>query len=439
MTLSLAFPESDRYSLHQARVPQAVLGDCDGLGQADGEGSFLLDLSIEAGRITAIAPTSPSPGDAPSLDLQGRQLWPGFVDIHTHLDKGHIWPRSPNPDGSFDGALATAIADSSQHWTPDELLARMDFSLRCAYAHGTVALRTHLDSAGELAAQGFAVFQELQQRWRDRLTLQAASLVSLDHYQGAAGERLADLVAEAGGLLGGVTFPSSELDEQLDRLLDLARDRQLDLDLHVDESLEPSDRTLQQVAAAVQRKGFTGKVLCGHCCSLSVQPEAELPIQLQAVQAAGLGIVSLPLCNSYLQDRQTGRTPRLRGIAPVQEIRTAGIPLCLSSDNTRDPFYAYGDLDMVEVFRESVRIGQLDHPWLPWPAAVTCTPADWMGLVDQGRVAIGARADFVIFNARSFTELLARPQSDRLIVRNGRAIAPQLPDYAELDTVLMRH
>ncbi|WP_338460798.1 hypothetical protein [Synechococcus elongatus] len=39
----------------------------------------------------------------------------------------------------------------------------------------------------------------------------------------------------------------------------MARDRQLDLDLHVDESLEPSDRTLQQVAAAVQRKGFTGK------------------------------------------------------------------------------------------------------------------------------------------------------------------------------------
>ncbi|WP_338460799.1 hypothetical protein [Synechococcus elongatus] len=129
-----------------------------------------------------------------------------FIDIHTHLDKGHIWLRSPNPDGSFEGALATAIADSSQHWTPDELLARMDFSLRCAYAHGTVARRTHLDSAGELAAQGFAVFQELRQRWSDRLTLQAASLVSLDHYQGAAGERLADLLLKQMACLGG-DFP----------------------------------------------------------------------------------------------------------------------------------------------------------------------------------------------------------------------------------------
>lgn len=439
MNQPLSLPESDRYRLRQARIPQAVLTNWEGLGQPDVEGSFLLDLAIEAGKISAIAPANSSASDWVSLDLQGRQLWPGFVDIHTHLDKGQIWPRSPNPDGSFEGALKTAIADSNQHWTPEELLARMDFNLRCAYAHGTVALRTHLDSAGELATQGFAVFQALQQRWRDRLTLQAASLVSLDHYQGAAGEHLADLVAEASGLLGGVTFPSPQLDAQLDRLLDLARDRQLDLDLHVDESLNPGDRTLQQVAAAIQRNGFTGKVLCGHCCSLSVQPEAELPIQLQTVQTAGLGIVSLPLCNSYLQDRQAGRTPRLRGIAPVQEIHAAEIPLCLSSDNSRDPFYAYGDLDMVEVFRESVRIGQLDHPWLPWPAAVTRTPADWMGLVEQGRIAVGAPADFVIFRARSFTELLARPQSDRLVVRQGRAIAPELPDYAELDAILMRH
>ncbi|BAD79144.1 cytosine deaminase [Synechococcus elongatus PCC 6301] len=436
MILSLVLPESDRYCLQQARVPQAVLTDWSSLGQPDWEGNFLIDLEIDRGKICAIAPTQSSAGNVASLDLQGRQLWPGFVDIHTHIDKGHIWPRSPNPDGSFDGALTTAIADSQTHWNSDELLVRMEFSLRCAYAHGTVALRTHLDSAGDLAAQGFTVFQELRERWRDRLTLQAASLVSLDHYQGVAGERLADLVAAAGGLLGGVTFPSPALDEQLDRLLDLARDRQLDLDLHVDESLNPSDRTLLQVAAAVQRNGFTGKVLCGHCCSLSVQPEADLPIQLQAVQAAGLGIVSLPLCNSYLQDRQAGRTPRLRGIAPVQEIQAAGIPTFLSSDNSRDPFYAYGDLDMVEVFRESVRIGQLDHPGSPWPAAVTRTPADWIGLPDQGRIAIGARADFVIFNARSFTELLARPQSDRLIVRNGRAIAPELPDYAELDAIL---
>ena len=51
----------------------------------------------------------------------------------------------------------------------------------------------------------------------------------------------------------------------------------------------------------------------------------------------------------YLQDRIPGRTPRWRGVTLVHELRAAGVPVSVASDNTRDPFYAYGDMDMVEV------------------------------------------------------------------------------------------
>lgn len=56
-------------------------------------------------------------------------------------------PRRPNPDGSFIGALTAVMADRAAHWTADDVERRMEFSLRCAYAHGTAAIRTHLDSA----------------------------------------------------------------------------------------------------------------------------------------------------------------------------------------------------------------------------------------------------------------------------------------------------
>jgi cytosine deaminase len=42
----------------------------------------------------------------------------------------------------------------------------------------------------------------------------------------------------------------------------------------------------------------------------------------------------------------------------------------------------------------------------------------------------------VIFRGRSWTELLSRPESDRIVVRNGRPIATALPDYAELDDLM---
>ncbi|MFN7053768.1 MAG: cytosine deaminase, partial [Gemmobacter sp.] len=54
----------------------------------------------------------------------------------------------------------------------------------------------------------------------------------------------------------------------------------------------------------------------------------------------------------------------------------------------------------------------------------------------QTTLAHGQPADLVICKARSWTELFSRPQSDRIVIRNGRAIDRTLPDYAELDDLM---
>jgi cytosine deaminase len=93
---------------------------------------------------------------------------------------------------------------------------------------------------------------------------------------------------------------------------------------------------------------------------------------------------------------------------------------------------------MAEVFREAVRILHLDHPLGDWPAAVTRTPAAICGRPERGVLAPGGIADLVIFNARDWSELMARPQADRVVVRDGRAISRRLPDYRELDPLMGR-
>jgi cytosine deaminase len=57
-----------------------------------------------------------------------------------------------------------------------------------------------------------------------------------------------------------------------------------------------------------------------------------------------------------------------------------------------------------------------------------------MGL-DLGVLRPGGRADMILTRARDFPELLSRPQSDRIVVRNGEASRATLPDYAELDAL----
>ncbi len=439
-------PDTPHYWLRNAHIPEALLvrsrqgrnRQWSAPPDAKTDNLLPIDLEIAAGSIASIATAGTiSSYGHPSVDLKGGLVFPCFVDGHTHLDKGHIWGRSPNPDGSFNQAIV-AIERDALRWHEADLYRRMEFGLRCSYAHGTQAIRTHLDAAGELGALNFNVFRQLQQAWADRLILQAACLVPLEYYATPAGEALADLVAEHGGILGGFAYMNPDIHTQVERVVAMAKDRHLDLDLHTDETKDPDSMTLLLVAKAAIAQRFSGQIVCGHCCSLAMQTEEIAQQTIQSVKQAKIGIVSLPLCNLYLQDRQALRTPRWRGVTLLQELKAAGIPVAIASDNCRDPFYAYGDHDALEVFSLSTKIAHLDRPYGDWCQAITSTPADLMGLTTIGRIGVGLAADLVIFKARSYSELFARPQSDRWVLRAGTAIDTTLPDYAELDDLIVR-
>jgi cytosine deaminase len=439
-------PKTSNYWIKNARIPAAVLSPSaeaiaplipELAAPPYSEAFIAADVEVRDGCLAQIVPaqTSKVEPSTPSINLQERLVFPGFVDVHTHLDKAHTWTRTPNPTGTFEDALSNAEQDKL-HWSIDDLYRRMDFAVRCSYVQGTVAIRTHLDVFENTIDASLAAFRQLKENWRDRVTLEAVALVTLDCYTSGAGVYLADQMADIGGLIGGIPLMHPNLEEQLDRVFELAAERKMAIDFHTDETDDPTSTTLRQVGLAALRHQFPYPVLCGHCCNLSVQPEEEATKTLDIVKAAGLHIVSLPMCNLYLQDRQYGRMPRWRGVTLLPELRAQGTPIAIASDNCRDVFYAYGNHDPLEVLTQSIRIAQLDRPIADWTRAITTTPANMMGLSQAGRLGVGYPADFVIFTARNFSELLSRPQGDRIVVRHGQAIDTTLPDYRELDDLV---
>ncbi|MEM9755441.1 MAG: cytosine deaminase [Pseudomonadota bacterium] len=415
-------PDAQTFQLDNVTVPGCLVGDPASL--------MTRSIGIDRGRIAA-------PGDmALRVNMQGAMLFPAFVDMHTHLDKGHIWPRTPNPDGSFDGALEAVRGDKPGRWDAADLRPRMEFSLKCAYAHGTRAIRTHLDHFTPQADGTWPVFDELRTEWADRIALQAAVLTGSDLADMPGGvDHAADLVARFGGVLGSCPIPGPEQRRQIDAFFKAALDRDLELDFHVDETMDPTVNTLRDIAELAIAHGFERRIVVGHLCSLSTMPEAEALATLDLVARAGLHVVSLPMCNLYLQDRHGARTPRGRGVTLVHEMKARGIPVSFASDNTRDPFYAYGDMDMLEVMREATRIAHLDHSDPDWTHAFITAPAAACDFAAPS-LEPGAPADLVITRARTWTELFSRPQSDRIVMRAGRAIDRTLPDYAELDALM---
>ncbi len=289
-------------------------------------------------------------------------LWPRFADIHCHLDKGQIHGRVPGGEGTFLSAL-DAVASDRIHWNGTETRLRMDFGLRCAYAHGSAAVRTHIDSDHAGAAVSWEVFAELRDRWAGRIDLQAVSLVQVGALADPVLSRtVAERVAEFGGILGASTRQVPDLDAIIDTLFQLAEEKDLALDFHVDESCDPNAKALSLIARTAIRRSFAGSVVVGHCCSLAVQDDDEVSQTLDLVAQAGIAVVTLPVLNLQLQDRRPGRTPRRRGMTLVHEMRARGIPVAIGGDNVRDPLHPYGDHDMLAVYRDATRIGHLDAP-----------------------------------------------------------------------------
>jgi len=148
-------PATGAVRLENVTVPGCLIGQ---------RGLVRMAISIADGTIAEAGGTP--------VDMGGAMVIPCFVDMHTHLDKGHIWPRSPNPDGTFMGALDTVRADKPGRWTARDLVPRMGFSLRSAYAHGTRAIRTHLDYFGDtddarVSWEVFAALRDDKMLWPD--------------------------------------------------------------------------------------------------------------------------------------------------------------------------------------------------------------------------------------------------------------------------------
>ena len=277
MVAGTAIPTNGDYRLARVRMPLA-LTDAAGI-EADRDGLALVDIEVRGGRIGSIgaAAAHPVPG---MIDLGGRMVLPCFVDSHTHIDKGHIWPRMPNPDGTFPSALEAVGRDRVARWSAADVERRMEFALRCAYAHGTAALRTHLDSLPPQETISWPVFEMMRERWAGRIALQAACLIIIEQVRDRRWfASLVDRVADAKGVLGCVTFMVPDLDALLDDVVRAAAYRDLDLDFHADETADPLAVSLDRIADAVLRNRFKGRVLAGHCCSLAQQPDADIHLE----------------------------------------------------------------------------------------------------------------------------------------------------------------
>jgi len=405
----------------------------------------LTALRLAEGKIEQVLPQAAfdalPAGGAPVIDLDGSTVMSAFVDPHAHLDKGDLCAAGLSPERDLFAAI-TRVRGDYVRWSAPELARRIEFALRSAFAHGTRALNSYCDWSVPEGPLAWRVLQDLRSRWAGRVELTITSLASvaeLEDPQRAA--TMTAAVAEGGGVLGWFVYPGAPT-HLLPQAFDLAQRHGLRLDFHIDEHLDPPQANLGHVARLARERGWGPRTVCGHACALGVLERCDREALLDEVAASGLGLVSLPWTNLYLQDSGPGlagggrRTPSRRGLLPVHEARARGIPLAFASDNHRDPFFPGGDLDPLQTLALAAMAAQLDDPVRDWADTISRQGAALLHLAWDGVLRQGAPADLVIHPGRDSVEVLSRPAFGRRVLRAGRWLTQAeatLPDFRELD------
>lgn len=393
--------------LQSLRIPRPLRGS------ALPDGAEVFDITLDQGRVAAIEPAR----DA----LSRGTLISAPVDAHVHIDKNYTVREVGPANGDLFAAIGR-MQERRQHWTEQDIAARMERALENAWRSGTRAMRTHLDWVSADAPLALISFERARERWLGQLDLQFVSLTPLDVFADAqAGERIARTVKRSGGVMGAFIYRNDGLVHKLGRVFDLAQEHGLDLDFHVDEGLDADATGLRAIAQlAISRGAGRPRIVCGHACSLSMQPAEQARETLSLCAQAGIHLISLPTTNLYLQGAWNA-TPVERGITRLREAQAAGLNPVLATDNVQDAFYPYGSYDLLETFGLGVQMAHL-APAEEWLGTITTHPAAALGLPWDGRIAPGCPADLVVLAAKDEYELLDAQGRARTVIRAGRVL-----------------
>lgn len=381
-------------------------------------------MHLTDGLISAVTPPGSAPadgGDRIGLDLAGYVLVPAAAETHAHLDKALLAGRVPNPSGDLAGAIK-AIRAAYPSMTSQDITDRAKQAIRLAVASGYTAVRTHCDCGPIMGTRSVEALIAIRDSLRDVVDIQVVALAE-PGLTGPRGRPNRDILAAAlalgADLVGGCPSIDDDPPGAVAELLAIARDCGRGLDLHVDETLDPSVLALRDLARQVVATGFSHPVTASHCVSLGAQDPAVAREVSREVADAGISIVTLPQSNLFLQGRDAPKnTPR--GLTAIHQLLSYGVLLAGGSDNWRDPFNPMGRIDPLETASLLVSAGHLT-PEAAYDCVTTHARAA-LGLPPV-RIEAGSPADLLAVRGDNLADVVAGASQERVVLRAGQVLA----------------
>lgn len=378
----------------------------------------LVDIGVAAGRIAAIAPRLAAAGN--SFDAAGRLACAGLVETHIHLDKARLLDVLPPERGRAINPVGY-VAPFKSAMTAESVRTRAEQALVECVLHGTTRMRTHVEVDPGIGLRGFEAVQSLARdyAWAIDIELCVFPQEGLTNRPGTD-ELLVAALRHGATVIGGAPRYDNDGAAQIRRIFELAREFDVDVDLHLDVGNTPEHLDAIQVCELTQQYGLGGRVAVGHMAKLSLLPPADLAAVARRLADAGVAVTVLPATDLYLMGRNVDHAVP-RGVADAHALLAHGVNCSLSSNNILNPATPFGDCSLLRIANLQANVLQLGTPEALRDCfdMLTERSARLLNLKDYG-IAVGNQADLVVFDAITPEAAVAEIRRPVAVFKHGR-------------------
>jgi cytosine deaminase len=365
----------------------------------DGDAVVIVDIGVADGRIAAVEPGLNA--DAEEMDLEGHFAVAGFVESHIHLDKACILDRCKSLEGTLDEAIREVSA-AKKAFTVEDIRKRAIQTLDKCILQGTTRMRAHIEVDPVIGIKSIEAVLPLvaEYDWAIDLEICVFPQEGLLNNPGTD-ELMVEALKRGAHVVGGCPYTDSNPLGQIERIFEMAREFDVDIDFHLDFDTNPEGMTVGDVCELTEKHGYGGRVAIGHVSKLSALAPNQLAEISKRLANAGVAVTVLPSTDLYLMGADRDHDI-VRGVAPVHRLIEDGVNCALSTNNVLNPFTPFGDCSMIRMANLYANIGQIGTGagLRMCLDMVTHRPAKLMRLDDYG-IAVGNPADIVILDCPS--------------------------------------
>jgi cytosine/creatinine deaminase len=377
-----------------------------------------VDIGIENGRIVAIGPGLTAHAEV--YDAKGCLACPGLIETHIHLDKSRIIDRcAPQDRRALSPVLG--VTPLKKNMSVEDVRTRAERTLEECVMHGTTRMRTQVEVDPGIGMRGFEAVESLiaDYRWAIDIEMCVFPQEGLTNYPGTD-ELLVEGLKRGAKVIGGAPRYDTDGVRQIERIFELAREFDADIDMHLDVGHTPEGMYIHLVRDLTEKYKRGGRVVVGHMAKLSLLPPGEVAKLARSLADAGIAVTVLPATDLFLMGRDQDHSVR-RGVADANLLVDNGVNCSLSSNNILNPATPYGDCSLIRMANLYANVIQLDRPAQLRECfnMLTSRSAKVLNLKDYG-FAPGNPADVVILNAQSPEQAIAEISRPLAVFKKGQ-------------------